>query len=210
MVNKFLANSSLTFILIVSFCFTIQAQDLSLFTFEETSKANTAKQTGYLTPEEKKVILLMNLARINGSKFAKSIAMPYIENNGVTPYTKSLIKQLNNLAELPALQPQKDLYEIARKHATNMGKNGKVGHDNFVNRINPVKQKYYGVFENCDYGFEDALSIVMRLLIDEGLDELGHREAILNSELFYVGVSIQPHTKWKYNCVQEFGGKLAH
>ncbi len=61
--------------------------------------------------------------------------------------------------------------------------------------------------ENCDYGFEDPLTIVMRLLIDEGNPNYGHRTTILDPNFKHIGVSIQPHTKWNFNCVQEFGGE---
>jgi uncharacterized protein YkwD len=60
--------------------------------------------------------------------------------------------------------------------------------------------------ENCDYGNNKAFDIVMSLLIDEDVPSLGHRENILDPEYKYVGTSIQPHKRYDWNCVIDFGG----
>lgn len=42
------------------------SQDLTAWNYQILEKSNTAKKAGYLTSDEKKVIHLMNLARIDG------------------------------------------------------------------------------------------------------------------------------------------------
>jgi uncharacterized protein YkwD len=69
--------------------------------------------------------------------------------------------------------------------------------------------KNYGQLagENCSYGYDNALRIVMELLIDEGVGDSGHRKNILDAAFKNVGVSIQPHRTAAWNCVMAFGGE---
>ena len=183
------------------------SQDLSAWNYQILEKSNTAKKAGYLTSDEKKVIHLMNLARIDGPKFYSTIAKPYLAEMKPNNFTRSLTNKLKKTKGLAPLKVDRVLYELAQSHATAMGKYGKIGHDKYLQRMKPIQNKYNSLGENCDYGFADPLTIVMRLLIDEGNPEYGHRKAILNTEFIYVGVSIKPHSKWQWNCVQEFGGE---
>ena len=52
---------------------------------------------------------------------------------------------------------------------------------------------------------QDAVEIVITLLIDEGVKGEGHRINILNEEFNSVGVAIYPHKTYKTNCVIDFG-----
>ncbi|MCZ6692800.1 MAG: CAP domain-containing protein, partial [Bacteroidetes bacterium] len=60
--------------------------------------------------------------------------------------------------------------------------------------------------ENCAYGLYSPLDIVMGLLIDEGVSDLGHRKNILNPDYKVIGVAIRPHKSYGTNCVQDFAG----
>ena len=95
-----------------------------------------------------------------------------------------------------------------------MGLTGKTGHESsngksYTVRIKRLGRKYESLFENCQYGNEDGLSIVIDLLIDEDIDDTGHRKTLLNPAIQYVGTHISPHLVYKINCVQEFGGRIA-
>ena len=70
------------------FCFLIilitgvaHGQDLSLWSKDTLDMANTAASVPNLTAEEKKVIQLINLARLNGKAFLKKVAIPYVKQN---------------------------------------------------------------------------------------------------------------------------------
>jgi uncharacterized protein YkwD len=52
------------------------------------------------------------------------------------------------------------------------------------------------------------MEIVLQLLIDHGVPSRGHRKNILNGSSNYVGVSIQPHNGYRFNCVQDFAGGM--
>ncbi len=173
---------------------------------ELLEKANTAKKVDYLTEEEKLVLFYCNLVRTNPSLFADTYAKKYIDSTkSKSSYTKSLIKTLHKTENLGVLYPSLKLYSIATDHATDFGKKGEVGHGNFEKRF----KKYYedcncAVGENCDYGYNKALDIVMRLLIDERISNLSHRKNILNPKYKNCGISIVKHKKYDWNCVMDF------
>jgi hypothetical protein len=172
-------------------------------------KANTAKNTRYLKDAEKQVIFYTNLARADGKLFAESYLKFYMESTGLKPdsFTASLEKDLKNIRNLPMLYPDMDLYNIARDHAVKSGKSGKQGHQGFEKRFRPVDRTFYSYGENCYYGGNNPLIIVMELMIDKNVSDLGHRKNLLDPGYNSIGVSIMPHKIYGYNCVMDFGGK---
>ena len=196
------------FLMILILPFATWGQDLALHWDDSVlEKANTAKEVDYLTPEEKKVIQLTNLTRLDGPHFVETILLPYLEGEKHTRYTRSLVRDLKTLKDLELLYPAIELFEIARDHAINSGKRGTTGHQQFEKRYGPMLGAYSEVAENCAYGYENASDILIRLLIDEGIPDLGHRKNLLNPGTNKIGLSIQPHKKYRYNCVMSFGKK---
>jgi hypothetical protein len=196
----------------------ISAQKPVFFSEEELKLANTAVHVNYLSDEEKEVIKYMNLARMDGKKFFDAYIQQFVDqyNQLYTPkikpnnkYVKSLKKDLYEIKQLPVIAPNKLLTKASVYHAKDMGKTGKTGHNSsdgatFVKRIKRITGIEYNISENCDYGFNKGLDIVCHLLIDNGISKVGHRKNILNSEQRQVGVSIQPHKIYKFNCVTDF------
>ena len=181
---------------------------LKLWDEAVVTKANTAINADYLSSEEKKVILYTNLARLDGQHFAETFLNEYLRNTKSSSYTRSLYKDLQKISNLPPLMPQKDLYLAANGHAVKSGKRGILGHQGFDARFKPLMGDYNAVAENCAYGYDQAVDIVIGLLIDEGIKDLGHRENMLNPIYNSVGVSIEDHKTYKYNCVMDFGKKI--
>ncbi len=170
----------------------------------------TSREVPYLTEEEQKVILFMNMARYDGSLFAETFLKTYVEENQVknTTYLRSLHRDLANASGLPALIPEEDLTSVAQGHATRSGETGHVGHKDMTKRFEPLRRNpYFAWGECCSYGYEEAISIVITLLIDEGIEGVGHRKTILNTSYNSVGVAIRPHRDYRYNCVIDFGQK---
>lgn len=170
----------------------------------------TSRNRPYMTEEEKKVVLFMNMARYDGSLFADSFLDVWVDENKAekSKYLRSLYRDLASTSGLDPLIPEQDLTSIAQEHATVSGQSGHTGHKNINNRFAPVKGNPYSAWgENCSYGFEAAIDIVISLLIDEGISNLGHRKNILNSEFNSIGVAIRPHKSYHVNCVMDFGKK---
>jgi len=172
----------------------------------EYSAANTAKDAAYLTQAEKNVIFYINLVRINSKLFAQTYAQKFIDSTGMkkTIYVTSLMNTLKTQQSLKPLTTSKELSDIAKPYAIQMGKDGTIGHKDSEKRFAVLKSGYQSRGENCDYGSNDALAIVMSMLIDDGVSSYGHRENILDKEYNLIGVSIQLHKKYKYTCVMDF------
>ncbi|MEN8122076.1 MAG: CAP domain-containing protein [Bacteroidota bacterium] len=189
------------------------AQDESIFKNipkAKLEKANTAKDVPYLSKTEKDVILYMNLARLDGNWFIEHVynKKTNLVSTFSSSYRKSLIKDLKKVKDLPMLKPAKGLTKAARYHAKDMGKKGKIGHNSSDGTTTFERIKKYAkggyMAENCQYGHQAALDIVLDLLVDDGISSLGHRKNILSSNFSYVGVAVEPHKVYRVNCVQDF------
>ena len=179
---------------------------------ETLAKAKTAKNITYLTDVEKDVIFYSNLVRLDSELFEKTYLQIYLKNNeiGQNKWVRALKITLRKTDPMNVLTPKKDLYEAAKKHATDMGKTGKVGHKtskgkSFDYRMRDLYNLYDLVYENCNYGLPDGLSIVCDFLIDTDVPDAGHRKTILNAKLKYIGTSVEYHKEYFINCVQDFG-----
>lgn len=168
-------------------------------------KCNTASETSYLTTKEKELIWAINMVRLNPRLFLSSVVNVYPERSGqnrllnVREY-KSLQAELIRMDALSILQPDSLSFLSALCHAQESGARGYVGHDRF-SKACEQKEHYYG--ECCDYGYTEAVDIIMHLLIDENVSSLGHRRILLG-DYQKIGVSIQPHTAYKYTTVLDF------
>jgi uncharacterized protein YkwD len=209
---------SLIYLSLVLFL-SIDASNQELWTQAELERANTAKDVAGLTEEEKKVVMLVNLARLDGSRYLRS----YFQEHNQTSYDEmlrsknkylvSLRKDLDAVKGLPMLKPDPGLMKAARYHAKDSGKNGLVGHassngTDFGKRLPKYVKGWNRIAENCSYGFNDAANIVGQLLLDDNVPSLGHRKSIINPALEYIGVAIEPHSQYRYNCVMDFCAKF--
>ncbi len=171
---------------------------------------HTGRDIPWLTGEEQKVILFMNMARHDGPLFAETFVKAYVEENQIehSSYLRSLSKDLEKVSGLGPLFPEEDLTAVAQGHALKSGETGHVGHKDIEKRFEPLKgNPYYEWGENCSYGYDEALGIVITLLIDEDIKGVGHRKNILKESYNSVGVAIRPHKSYRVNCVIDFGQK---
>ena len=198
-------------------CFHSLGQDSQLFKLWPDSvlaAANSARTAHYLNEEEKSLIFYTNLVRINPDLFSTTYFEEYLEKNDIKKdkEIKKLIKDLEFYERMEILKPSQQLSEIATKHAKDMGNSGRTGHlsnngDSFKKRMEEGLKIYSGINENCQYGYEKGIDILMDLLIDRDVPNYGHRKNILDPGMKYVGVAIEPHKRWNVNCVQDFGGE---
>lgn len=148
------------------------------------------------------MFLYTNLVRAYPKKFYE-LYKNYVLNSGdrakltSNRYYTSLTKELKSMAPVSILLPEDRMFELAECWAIESGEKGLVGHD----RVS-CPGGYSG--ENCSYGYETGLDIVMQLLIDEGIKSLGHRKNILLPDFKGLGVAIRRHSGYRYCGVQNF------
>ena len=186
-------------------------QDFSLWKKQTLDSAGTAEHVAYLTPEEKKIYTLVNLARLDGKAFIKNVLDPFVNQNNTDQdeYLASLYEDLKVLPRLKPLSPNEKLHHSASHHANDMGKSGKIGHESsdgtdLHTRIKRYHQGHSILAENCSYGYDDALNIVMQLMIDDNRPEKKHRNVMLGKQFLHLGVSIKDHRAYGANCVMDF------
>lgn len=155
---------------------------------------------------ERAILFLLNLARTDGYLFSQTILQRFIDSTDYesNSYLVSLRNDLVNVKGLPLLRSDSLLRGIAVSHAKKMGVSGKVGHDGFSDRYSQALLKGQMVAENCFYGPDTPLIIVAELLIDEGVTDLGHRINILDPGFTHVGIGVEHHTEYGFNCVMSF------
>lgn len=166
---------------------------------------------GHIQSREEEVLEIMNAVRTNPQDFIKTYLTPYLKENNLTNnrYAKSLLSDLKKTNKMEPLKMSVALSEVSKMHALDMGGLGEVGHSSsdgtsFAERVRSKAKAGGMIAENCDYGHESALDIVMALLIDDGIESLGHRKNILEPKYQWVGIAIEDHKTYGVNTVMDF------
>jgi uncharacterized protein YkwD len=186
---------------------------LKLLPADLVSTCNTASGIKDMSQEEKNAVLVANLARVNPKLFSKVILHDYVthssELNSNNPYVLSLKRTLETMEPVPPLKVEKVLNEVAFSHADYCGRSGYISHKNFEKRSAIIRQKlkHYYIGENCSFGWDTGLDFVIDLLVDEGVESIGHRKNLLNSTYTSIGISIQPIKGGGHCMVQMFSAE---
>ena len=117
--------------------------------------ANTAASASYMTSEEKQVMYVLNLARMNPALFMESVIKSYADYSGNKTLTrsrfyKSLVSDMAKLHPLPILKPDEKCFQSASCHALSSGKVSYVGH---VRQTKDCKKTEAYKAECCSYSF---------------------------------------------------------
>ncbi len=176
----------------------------------DLNQLDTARTAGYMSEAEKDVVLFVNKARQNPALFAE---LYLTSKRSSSAAARECYGEMMSAEPRPVLDPSPVLFKAARDHASDMGRSGRTGHvgtdgSSLTQRVQRYGRWSRSISENCSYGFDDPLAIVLQLLIDAGVPSRGHRKNILRPESRTIGVSIQPHAKHRFNCVQDFAGEV--
>jgi hypothetical protein len=143
------------------------------------------------TPAGKEFILF----KLYDKKF--TIYQKSFEKETKDHYHQSLFVRLKEMKPMPLLFPNEELFSLAECWALEAGQRNLKGHDR-------VRCPYGYDAECCDYGNKNGLDVVLSLLIDRYVPDLGHRKTLLGS-YSEMGVAIRPHkSSFKYNAVLDF------
>lgn len=166
---------------------------------------NTAANADYMTPNEKKIIWILNMVRLNPKLFLQTVLLnpknkKYQKKETRNYYFNSLITDLKKLQpNTRLLLPDSLMFTSAHCHAYHGGLVGYIGHDR---SFSGCQSAFYG--ECCEYGNDEPINVLLNLLIDEGISSLGHRKVCLEPAFQSLGVSMQPHKRYGINTVMDF------
>jgi len=213
-----------TFGIISGICLTLWSRATDRPNWDIAS-LNTAVNVNYLSENEKAVILEINKLRSNPYMYAveylepmltmykgKMLYMPgndpIITHEGIIAL-KDAIAALKKANKAAPLLPDKRLTLAARDHQQDQSRTGQTGHkgsngSSISDRIERHGTWDRKISENIFYGDTDARSVVLHLVIDDGVPSRGHRINFLDPELKYVGVACGTHKKYRFLCVMNF------
>jgi hypothetical protein len=140
-------------------------------------RCNTAEHADYMSKEEKELIWILNLARVNPQLFRKTVLKhakeiyTYVDTSSAK-YYKSLDSSMRVMKPLGILKPDSLCALSARAHAEGSAATNYNGHW----RQTPESKKVtHFAGECCFSGSSDPLAIMLVFLIDESVESLGHR-----------------------------------
>ena len=157
----------------------------------------------------------INLARTNPGKYAAIVEeragrMPGVDGRCVEEAVDFLRRQ----GALEPLRSAAGLVMSAREQVADQGVTGEIGHrgsdgSSPVERIAQEGQWTGRVGENISYGYEDARTIVVTLIVDQGVPDRGHRKNIFRRDFTVAGAALGPHARYGTMCVIDFADGFA-
>ena len=180
----------------------------------------------FLSPLENAVVHELNMARTAPKDYSSFLEQykkyydkkllklpgqtPILTNEGVGAVVEA-IRFLRSVKPLPPLNPSKGMSSGARDHVTDQGPSGSTQHKGSDgsqprDRVNRYGTWEKSIGENIAYGSDKARSIVMFLMIDDGVSSRGHRKNIFNPDFRVIGVACGHHATYRTACVITFAG----
>jgi hypothetical protein len=108
------------------------------------------------------------------------------------------IEYLNRLEPVKPLKWSEDLGRASRDHVIDTGPKGLVQHESHDGTSVKERLKKYGKIvtcygENLSFHCENALDVILQLVVDDGVPNRGHRENIFNPDFRCVGIYSGAH-----------------
>ena len=140
-----------------------------------------------------------NMMRRNPSVFHEKVILPFLkqfpEANG--PEAKSLASDLRSIDRLPLFEYSSMARDVALEHVNDLVKMEKLSHQSADGRSFSQRIRINGITrcagENIYTGKEDGLLALIMLLLDIGLEQAGHRKALLSPHYAFMAPALRPH-----------------
>jgi uncharacterized protein YkwD len=159
------------------------------------------------------VIAEINLARTAPQQYAQIVASQGAAYRGAEGdrAVAEAVRFLEKARPLPALTASTGMSSSALSHVLEMGPVGGRGHKSANGGQPWDRMARFGKFvgqagENIDYGNHDARGIVVRLIVDDGVRNRGHRKNIFNPGFRVAGAASGYHATFGSMCVIDFAG----
>ena len=197
-----------------------------------TGLANAAlgePSTGDMDQNETAVLEELNLARTRPAEFAnyveehkrnfKGYFFVVLDGRKTTRTFEGLkavdeaIAFLKKAEPVPALSPSRPLTLSARDHVKDLGPRGMTGHVGADTSQPADRISRYGTpktlsGEGITFGPVSARSIVIQLIVDDGVAGRDHRKNVFNPDFRVAGIAIGPHKTYELMCVIDFADQI--
>ena len=130
---------------------------------------------------------------------------PIMTSEGVSALNGA-VKDLRAAKPLPTLTLSAGLTKAARDHVEDIGPRGMLSHTGSNGSTPAQRDRRYvnGMHltgECISFGPRDPESVVVSLVVDDGVPSRGHRELLLNPGFHKAGIACGPHKKFGWMCV---------
>jgi uncharacterized protein YkwD len=190
------------------------------------SQAPNAGDVEFLSPLEHAIVSEINKARTAPRDYASILEQsrkyyngkvlrlpgepPLLTHEGVGAVVEA-IRFLRATKSFSPLTPSKGMSLGARDHVVDQGSSGTTQHKGGDGSQSWDRVNRYGAWEktigeNIAYGSDKARSIVMFLIVDDGISNRGHRKNIFDPDFRVIGVACGPHPTYRTVCVITFAG----
>lgn len=159
---------------------------------------------------ESAVLDELNLARTHPHQYAEIVevrmrAIPGANDRCVAEAVSFLGRQ----RPLEPLQGIQGLAMSARQHVNDQGPTGEIGHGSPGGGSLWARMAKWGQWtghagENISYGYADARTIVVTLIVDQGVPSRAHRKNIFCGDFKVAGAACGPHARYGEMCVINF------
>ncbi|HEX5791506.1 MAG TPA: CAP domain-containing protein, partial [Luteolibacter sp.] len=151
--------------------------------------------------------------RFNGDKMYREGGVNIVTQEG-TAAVKEAIEFLKQAKPMAAMTPSEGLALAARDHVNDTGDKGLTGHKGTDGSMPQDRILRHGKVnstcgENIAYGPDEARSIVMQLIIDDGVANRGHRKNIFSADFKTAGVAMGRHRSFDTMCVITYADGFA-
>jgi uncharacterized protein YkwD len=189
-------------------------------------KTNSADPSSNGLSFERQVLDELNLARLQPKAYAKHLRelrefysgkIIRIPNEPVGIITQEGVKAmdeaidfLEKVSPIGPLRWSDGLAKAAQDHARDQAQGG-VGHMGSDGSSPIQRMERHGRWqeiagEAINYGSKTPRSIVIDLIVDDGVKDRGHRKSLFNFDYHLVGVAFGPHAKYRHVAVVDLAG----
>ena len=154
----------------------------------------------------------INLARTRPREYAAIVETRMQALRGADERcVEEAVSFLRRQRPLEPLQSTQGLAMSARQHVTDQGQTGEIGHRGTDggspwSRMAKWGQSTGRMGENISYGYADARTIVVTLIVDQGVANRSHRRNIFTPDFKVAGAACGPHARYGAMCVIDFAG----
>ncbi|WP_018616080.1 CAP domain-containing protein [Segetibacter koreensis] len=171
----------------------------------------SAPEYNSLNPYQKEWFYWTNYSRRNPKVFWDSVVVPILENYPTlnNSNTVSLKSDLYNSTPLPPTKPSLKLLETSQRLASELSsKTASPSHTSPSGATFSDRMKASGITkcagENISFGPLNPVLMLVLLYLDEGVQGVGHRRALLNPSFVEMGIGIADYPDNKAIVVQDF------